>query len=105
VPPWEVDFLNDAKHLLTGIFELSQLLREDPFLHALIEQIYVTRQGELVLSPKVGKQIIYFGRYQEAEDKLKRLKVFYQEGLPYKGWDAYKSFDLRYKGQVVCTKR
>jgi cell division protein FtsQ len=105
VPPWEANFLRDEDHLLKGIFELSQTLREDPFLQALIEQIYVTRQGELVLSPKVGKQIIYFGRYYAADDKLKRLKVFYREGLPYKGWDAYKSFDLRYQGQVVCTKR
>ncbi|RME94655.1 MAG: cell division protein FtsQ [Bacteroidetes bacterium] len=105
VPPWEEGFLENDKHLLAHIFELSHILREDPFLNALIEQIYVTKKGELVLSPKVGKQIIYFGRYQEAHDKLKRLKVFYREGLPYKGWDAYKSFDLRYKGQVVCTKR
>lgn len=105
IPPYEEDFYRDEDHLLSQLFDFCQLLRNDPFLHALIEQVYVNKRGEMILSPKVGKQTIRFGRYQGAEDKLERLKVFYREGLPYKGWNAYKSFDLRYEGQVVCVKR
>lgn len=104
-PPYEDDFMNNRKNLLTQAFALNEKLRHDPFLDALIEQVYVNKRGELVLSPKVGRQIIHFGRYNKVDDKLKRLKVFYREGLPYKGWQAYKSFDLRYDGQVVCAKR
>lgn len=105
LPPYEEDFLSNEDHLLNGIYALNQLISEDEFLDALIEQIYVNKRGELILSPKVGKQTILFGRYQKAADKLNRLKVFYREGLPYKGWQLYKSFDLRYEGQVVCVKR
>ncbi|MEM1215820.1 MAG: hypothetical protein AAGJ82_09060 [Bacteroidota bacterium] len=105
IPPPEEGFLDNDNHLLNQVFRLDQLLRADPFLDALIEQIYVNKRGELVLSPKIGRQTIQFGRFTQAEDKLKRLKVFYREGLPYKGWQAYRSFDLRYNGQVVCKKR
>ena len=61
----------------------------------------------MILAPKVGYQIILLGRYdpERIERKLKRLKTFYREGLPYKGWREYRSFDLRYEDQVVAKKR
>ncbi|MEO0875832.1 MAG: hypothetical protein AAFY48_14655, partial [Bacteroidota bacterium] len=65
----------------------------------------LNKRGEMILSPKVGKQTILLGRFHNTADKLERLKTFYREGLPYKGWKAYRSFDLRYSGQVVCKKR
>jgi cell division protein FtsQ len=105
LPPYETEFLTDDDHLLQQIFRLNELLLADPFLDALVEQIYVNKRGEIILSPKIGKQTIQFGRYQDAENKLSRLKTFYREGLPYKGWQAYSSFDLRYEGQVVAKKR
>ena len=105
LPPYEAAFLEKEDYLLHEVFALNELLREDPFLDALIEQIYINKRGEFILSPKIGKQTIMFGRYQQAAEKLSRLKTFYREGLPYKGWQAYSSFDLRYEGQVVCKKR
>ncbi|WP_020538703.1 cell division protein FtsQ/DivIB [Lewinella cohaerens] len=105
LPPYEPGFLEEEDHLLRQVFALNELLREDPFLEALVEQIYINKRGEFILSPKVGRQTILFGRYQKAEEKLSRLKTFYREGLPYKGWQAYSSFDFRYEGQVVCKKR
>ncbi|MCB0635017.1 MAG: cell division protein FtsQ/DivIB [Lewinella sp.] len=105
LPPYEELFREQEANTLNHVFALNELLREDDFLRALVEQIYVNNRGELTLAPSVGNQVILFGRYQQAEEKLHRLKVFYREGLPYKGWNAYRSFDLRYNGQVVCKKR
>lgn len=107
LPPYEEGFLKDPdpNNLLRDAFELVSLIKADEFLNALVEQVYVNNRGELTLSPKLGKQLILFGRFTDAPDKLNRLKIFYREGLPYKGWDAYRSFDLRYDGQVVCQKR
>jgi cell division protein FtsQ len=105
LPPYEENFREQENNTLNHVFQLYQLLRQDEFLHALVEQIYVNNRGELTLAPKVGNQVILFGRFQQAPDKLQRLKVFYREGLPYKGWNAYRSFDLRFNGQVVCKKR
>ncbi|MGB3548399.1 MAG: hypothetical protein WBA17_15610 [Saprospiraceae bacterium] len=107
VAPWQKDFLLRENHNLHDIYQLAELLVTDEFLQALVEQIYLTNKGELVLSPKVGDQIIYLGRYDDEKtpERLERLKVFYRQGLPYEGWRKYKSFDLRYADQVVCTKR
>lgn len=105
IPPHSPDFLERKRHLLKDLFELAQIIRADEFLNALVEQIYVNNRGELTLVPKLGDQLIYFGRMVDAEDKLKRLKVFYLEAIPYEGWQRYSAINLKFRGQVVCEKR
>lgn len=105
--PWTNDFLGDPDHQLSHLIELARYLREDEFLHALVEQIDVMNQGEFRLAPKVGDQVIYLGAYERerSQQRLQKLKTFYREGLPYEGWRKYEAFDLRYADQVVARKR
>lgn len=104
---WSDDFMTEEDNQLRQLVDLAHYLKRDDFLDALVEQIYLTTQGEMVLAPKVGDQIIYLGRYhpERTARRLERLKDFYREGLPYEGWRKYSSFDLRYEGQVVAKKR
>lgn len=104
---WQDDFMTDEGHQLYKLVELAHFLRKDYFLSALVEQVYINTKGELILAPKVGDQVIFLGRYQKekTQERLRRLKTFYREGLPYEGWRKYKSFDLRYADQVVAKKR
>lgn len=106
VVAWSDDYLGRANSPLRHLYDLAWLLRDDPFLSALIEQIDVTEKGEFVLAPKIGDQIIYLGRFDKELTplRLQRLKTFYREGLPYEGWRKYRSFDLRYADQVVAKK-
>ena len=102
IPPHTTDFLEPKKeHMLKDLFYLARLIREDSFLKPMIEQIHVSNRNEVTLVPKIGNQKILFGRLRDGEDKLKRLKIFYQEAAPYEGWRKYRSIDLRYNGQVV----
>jgi cell division protein FtsQ len=106
VVPWSDNYHERADHLLGKLVDLGHYLRRDPFLAALVEQIHVAADGELVLAPKVGDQVIKLGRYDEniTPERLNRLKIFYREGLPYEGWQKYRSFDLRYEDQVIAKK-
>lgn len=104
LPPHVPKFYEREKYLLRDVFELTKLLRNDPFYAALVEQIHVNQRGELTLVPKVGRQKILFGTFDKAEDKLRRLKIFYQEGMPYEGWRKYKTINVKFDGQVVCEK-
>jgi cell division protein FtsQ len=38
------------------------------------------------------------------ENKFKKLKAIYTEVLPKVGFEQYKTINLKYKGQVVCSK-
>ena len=104
---WSDRFMEEDGHQLKDLVELAHYLRADEFLNALVEQIYVKTNGEFVLAPKVGDQVIHLGRYQteKTRERLGRLKIFYREGLPYEGWRKYKSFDLRFSDQVIARKR
>lgn len=107
IPPHDPEFLQRKRHRLKDLFLLSEKILADEFYKALIEQIYVSNTGEFTLIPKVGDQKIIFGRLANADDKLENLKIFYQEGIPFveKGWNAYRTIDVRFKGQVVCEKK
>jgi cell division protein FtsQ len=104
---WSENFMDQDNNQLRQLVELALFLRDDDFLDALVEQIYINAKGEFVLAPKVGDQVIYLGRYKEqtTQERLRRLKTFYREGLPYEGWRKYKSFDLRFSDQVIARKR
>jgi len=39
------------------------------------------------------------------EDKLTRLKLFYQKALPKVGWEKYSSINVKYRKQIICTKK
>lgn len=104
IPPHDPNFLKRNKHTLKDIFELTNKLQSDEFYHHLIEQIHVSNNGEITLIPKVGKQKIQLGNLNKIDDKLWRLKVFYEEGMTKVGWNKYKSLDVRYEGQVIGRK-
>jgi cell division protein FtsQ len=77
-------------------------------LQALIGQVYVQKDGQFLLVPLVGEQIIEFGKAETdkvVEEKFSKLKVFYKEAIPYEGWEKYKSISLKYDKQIVCAKR
>lgn len=104
IPPHTPEFLKKKRHPLKDLFELAQMIRSDEFLNAMIEQIHVNNRGEFILAPMLGNQTILFGRMTDPEDKLKRLKTFYEEVMPYEGWQKYTTINLKFKGQVVCEK-
>ena len=40
------------------------------------------------------------------EEKFEKLKMFYTEGLnKTDGWNKYSTINIKYKNQVVCTKK
>ncbi|MEY4135048.1 MAG: cell division protein FtsQ/DivIB [Saprospiraceae bacterium] len=101
IPPHVPDFMERKRHTLKSLFLLAHDIVGDPFLSAMIGQLYVNNQGEIVMAPIIGDQKILFGGYQDAAEKLRNLKIFYKEALPYEGWRKYEFIDLRFRGQVV----
>lgn len=89
---------------LDDAFHISKYVCNDPVLKLLIGQVYLDEHGDFILIPIVGDQKIIFGSAEsenEVENKCKRLVVFYQEALPYEGWNKYAEINLKFDGQVV----
>jgi cell division protein FtsQ len=95
-----VEFHGVINHLLT----LALFIQKDKFLKALIEQVYVERNGEMELVPRLGNQIILFGDADNINEKFERLKIFYLLGLSRTGWNKYHVINIKFKNQVIGTK-
>lgn len=106
----DVNALSDTSPMavLKHLFLINRFLSEDEFWNALFEQIYVTTGMEYELIPKVGGQLIKLGKIENTRDladKMHRLKLFYLKGMGQEGWRKYSVLNLKYKNQVVATKK
>ncbi len=105
IPIYEPDFLERKKHRLKDLFLLTKYIRNDVFLNALVEQIYVDEKDGFILIPKIGRQKIIIGAFEDMDTKKDKLKLYYKEGMPYSGWQKYRTINLTYKDQVVCKRK
>ena len=80
-------------------------LNKDTFWNKQIQEIHVTEAGELELTPRIGDHIIQLGDTSRLSDKLSRMQIFYTEGLGKAGWNQYKTINLKFNNQVICTRR
>lgn len=98
---------DDSVHslLLRSLFYLTSIIRGDKFWNAQIEQIYIEPNQDIVLIPRVGDHKIVFGDTSNAIEKFENLEVFYQKALPKVGWQTYHTINVKYRGQVVCSRR
>ncbi len=87
------------------LLEVVRALDRSEFWKAQVEQINVTRDGQIELVPRVGDHLLILGTADNVEDKLERLMNFYSKGLDNVGWNKYRSISVAYDGQVVCKKR
>jgi len=90
---------------LDELFVLADFIRNNDFWKAQIQQIKVEANGELTLVPTIGEHHILLGTTDKMEQKFKKLLLFYHKGLNTTGWDQYSRINLKYKDQVICTKK
>jgi cell division protein FtsQ len=91
--------------LIDDIFTMAEFIRTDPLWHAQIEQLYVNKELEIELIPRVGNHRIVVGDATDIQTKFDKLKVFYRKGLSKTGWNEYSVINLKFANQVVCKKR
>ncbi len=84
------------------LWELLTFIEGDRFWEAQIAQVMIDEEGIVTMLPQVTKQEIHFGTLTDFDEKFKKLKVFYKEVLPVKGWNTYEYVDLKFKNQIVC---
>lgn len=90
---------------LNEVIDLARFIKADSFWNAQIEQIYVEANGEFSLAPRVGEQIIYLGSLNNYLVKMRNLYALYTKGLNPRELNNYKEINLKYEGQIICTKK
>ena len=84
------------------LMELLKFIEKDAFWKAQIAQLNIDKKGNIKMYTQVSKQVVLFGKPADIEQKFKRLKIFYKDILPAKGWNSYNSVSVKFKDQIVC---
>ena len=85
--------------------DMARIITADPRWSEQIQEIHVTANGEIELTPVGANHIIIMGDTSRVVDKLQRLATFYDEGLSKAGWNIYKTINLKFEGQVIATRQ
>jgi cell division protein FtsQ len=89
---------------LRDILLLTNKIKTIPFLNSLIGEIYLNSLGRIDLVPAFGCSTLQFGDINNLEKKLENILIFYDKGLKYEGWNKYKTINIEFENQIVCTK-
>ncbi len=99
------DSIQLASNPLFKIYKLALFINKDDFLKAFVEQIFINHRNEIEIIPKVGDQIIQVGDIDRLDEKFTYLKAFYHSSTTKGRWNKYAVISLKYKNQIVCSKK
>ena len=80
-------------------------LKEDEFFHNAFSALSVDPDGNWTLYPKHGNFKIQLGEAKDWEQKLRKLRVFYEQAPVAVEIKLIREIDLRFAGQLICRKR
>ena len=87
------------------IFTMINYIINDTFLSKIISEIDINYDKNIIIYPQVSKQKIIFGYPEQIDVKFDKLMLFYKKVLPAKGWNTYKTVNLKFKNQIICDKK
>jgi len=90
---------------VSDLYKFALFLQNDAFWNDQITQIYVRSNNDVEIVPRVGNHQILLGSLDDYEKKLKHLQLFYEQVIPKMGWEKYSVINLKYRNQIVCTKK
>lgn len=94
----------DSTYAAKELVKLAQFVCTNDFWNHQLEQVHINPDKKADLYPRVGKQIIRFGRIEKVEKKFDNLKLFYDRVMPVVGWNKYRELNIAYTNQVIGKK-
>lgn len=88
-----------------AVLPLVNYIKNDAMLGQLVSMIEARDANNLILVPRIRGHVINFGDTLRLDEKKKALTLFYRKVMPYKGWEEYDTISVKYKGQIVATRR
>lgn len=84
------------------VLPLIDIIESNDSWRSLVAAYEVTPAGDILLVPSVTGHVVNFGDGSDAEAKFRRLRSFYAQVMPVKGWNYYDTVSVKFSGQVVA---
>lgn len=87
------------------VLPLTRFIQKDPEMKRLVSMVVAKDKNNLLIVPRIQGHIINFGDTTRLDEKKKALFAFYKKVLPHKGWNQYDTISVKYRNQIVATRR
>lgn len=95
----------EADQNLINTLQIFDAIERNEYLKSCIGQLYCNNKNEFEIVAKGIPSRIVLGDTDNLDDKLGRLEVFIRQKANGTEIKNFKKIDLKYKNQIVCTKR
>ena len=93
------------KYPATRLLPLIDYVESDSLLHSLVTMFQVRDTNNIILIPDISGHVVNIGNADGFENKFAKLKLFYREVLPKRGWNTYDTISVKWNHQIVATRR
>ena len=90
---------------LETVYKVALTVYKDSFLKTYVTEIHQNENKEISLKLRLLDFEVLVGTLDNLEIKLQNFKAFYQKAKKDTMLDVYKSVNLQFENQVVCTKK
>lgn len=100
--------MTDSVYQNSGIADalyIRQAIKKDEFIESCIGQIFRNNAGEFEIAVNEVNAQVILGDTCQIDDKLLKMKIFLKHKLGSEEFNNYKKMNLKFKNQIVCTKK
>lgn len=110
IPGFHVDVPVVAGHFTNtfrpqALLPVVRFIEKDSLLSNVIGMIKADNAQNIILVPRIKGHLINIGDTTRLQEKRKALLTAYKSILPYRGWETYDTISVKFRGQIVATRR
>ncbi len=95
----------DSVHPARRLLPLLDYIASHPKPGAMVATVTQEADGNIIIVPNIVGHVVNFGDTSRVSEKFALLREFYRKVAPVKGWNTYDTIAVKWRGQVVATRR
>lgn len=93
------------KRPATLVLPLVKKISSDSVAKSLVSMIEYRSPSNIFIIPRIRGHVVNLGDTSRLDEKFANLLLFYRKVMPYCGWNKYDTLSVKFRGQVVATRR
>ena len=93
------------KYPATRLLPLIDYVENDSLLRSLVTMYQVRDTNNIIIVPELSGHVVNIGNADGFENKFDKLKQFYTQVMPKRGWNTYDTISVKWNHQIVATRR
>ena len=91
--------------LIPSALSVIRYAGSDPELSPLIAAYKIDGPNDLIIIPRIQGHVINFGDSTRLDEKKAAILAAYRDVMPAKGWNTYDTISVKFKSQIVASRR